>query len=99
MREEFMGYRLSYVCQKNGRIKTISGYFEEDLMYLIEDASRDSTFVAIVKEAIYKNGTNWIFKTDCTLHGWLPENFNLTNNGYEELLNQNPLLSLYVEPE
>ena len=96
--QELMGYRLSYVCRKNGRLKTVSGYFEEDLKYLVEDASCDSTFIAVVKESINKKGNEWFFEPVSVLYGFLPENFILTPNGYEEIFSLRPHLCLYTEP-
>lgn len=88
MGENFEGYRLSYVCRKNGRIKTVSGYFEEDLKYLIEDADADSTFVAVVKEEIINSGGRYKFVPVEVLHGYLPESFEITGNGYAEVVTE-----------
>ena len=88
MREEFEGYRLSYVCRKNGRIKTVSGYFEEDLKYLIEDADADSTFIAVVKEEVLSTNGKYRFVPVEVLHGFLPESFEITGNGYVDVIKE-----------
>ena len=88
MGDGFEGYRLSYVCRKNGKIKTVSGYFEEDLKYLIEDANSDRSFIAVVKEEVFGADGKYSFVPSEVLHGFLPENFELTGNGYVEVITE-----------
>lgn len=79
------GYRLSYVTRKNGVVKTITGYWDEDLYWLIEDAKTDEGFVAVVREAVFRGDTGSRVVPTGTLHGMIPESFTLGELGYSEI--------------
>lgn len=79
------GYRLSYVTRKDGVVKTITGYWDEDLYWLIEDARTDKGFVAVVREAVFRGDTGSRVVPTGTLHGTIPESFVLGELGYSEI--------------
>lgn len=79
------GYRLSYVTRKDGVVKTITGYWDEDLYWLIEDARADKGFVAVVREAVFRGDTGSRVVPVGTLHGMIPESFALGELGYSEI--------------
>ena len=79
------GYRLSYVTRKDGVVKTITGYWDEDLYWLIEDARTDKGFVAVVREAVFRGDTGSRVVPVGTLHGMIPESFTLGELGYSEI--------------
>jgi hypothetical protein len=69
---KFQQFRLSYLSWQSSKLKTVTGYFEEDVNHLIKESERDKGFVAIVREAVFSDSDGIRVIPVNTIHGAIP---------------------------